>query len=78
MLTRMVVGVDGSRISEAAAQAALSLAVQSHAQVYLISVVRNCRAISRRAKRWRVRKPKPGTISPPATSACSRKRSAKA
>ncbi len=39
MLTRMVVGVDGSRISEAAAQAALSLAVQSHAQVYLISVV---------------------------------------
>ncbi len=39
MFTRMVVGVDGSRISEAAAQAALSLAVQSNAQVHLVSVV---------------------------------------
>lgn len=39
MLTRLVVGVDGSRLSEAAAQAALSLAVQSHALVHLISVV---------------------------------------
>jgi nucleotide-binding universal stress UspA family protein len=39
MFTRIVIGVDGSRISEAAAQAALSLAVQSHAQVHLVSVV---------------------------------------
>lgn len=39
MFTRMVVGVDGSRLSEAAAQAALSLAVQGHAQVHLVSVV---------------------------------------
>jgi nucleotide-binding universal stress UspA family protein len=39
MFTRMVVGVDGSRLSEAAAQTALSLAVHSRAQVHLVSVI---------------------------------------
>lgn len=39
MFTRIVVGVDGSRIAESAAQAAISLAAQSRAQVYLVSVV---------------------------------------
>lgn len=39
MFRRIVVGIDGSRLSEGAAQAALDLAVRSNAQVHLISVV---------------------------------------
>jgi nucleotide-binding universal stress UspA family protein/CBS-domain-containing membrane protein len=39
MFTRIVVGVDGSRISEGAAQAAISLAARSEAQVHLVSVI---------------------------------------
>jgi nucleotide-binding universal stress UspA family protein/CBS-domain-containing membrane protein len=39
MFTQIVVGVDGSRQSEGAAQVALSLAHRSNAQVHLISVV---------------------------------------
>lgn len=39
MFTRIIVGVDGSRLSEAAAQAALSLAVHSQASVHLVSVI---------------------------------------
>ena len=39
MFTRIVAGVDGSRIAEGAAQIAISLAAQSRAQVYLVSVV---------------------------------------
>jgi nucleotide-binding universal stress UspA family protein/CBS-domain-containing membrane protein len=39
MFTRIVVGVDGSRVAEGTAQAAISLAAQSRAQVHLVSVV---------------------------------------
>jgi nucleotide-binding universal stress UspA family protein/CBS-domain-containing membrane protein len=39
MFTRIAVGVDGSRLSEAAAQVAMSLAGLCHAQVHLISVI---------------------------------------
>lgn len=39
MFRRIVVGIDGSRLSEGAAQTALNLAARSNAQVHLISVI---------------------------------------